>query len=91
MGTEQSLLERFWQKVHSASENIQNPRWVYILPLILFSPSLFFGLIVDDYVHYWKFHFEEASNSPLRAMDSMFVFFPSELPNAADSSPWWLV
>ena len=86
----QSYVEVFCQRVRTVCQSM-DPRWMYILPLILFSPSLFFGLIVDDYVHYWKFHFEQGSNSPLRAMDSMFVFFPSGLPNAVESSPWWLI
>lgn len=85
-----SFVARFWQKTIAFCQNLKNPQLLYVLPLILFSPSLFFGPIADDNYHYWKLHVQEPDNSPFRAAQSLFDLFPNQMHPASESIAWWV-
>ncbi|MGC6509780.1 MAG: hypothetical protein ACON4U_15255, partial [Myxococcota bacterium] len=83
-------IEQFIDNVQLICNKPNALKWITILPLVLFSPSLFFGLVSDDYFQYWNIHYNPSINSPLDLALSMFAFIPNGIPGFNELMPWWL-
>ena len=86
-----TLSERFFSWCCSFFARNNAHRYAYILPLLLFFPSLFTGLQIDDHLHYWRLHFHSKDISFWDATFYLFEFF--QAPNTAQLEegliPWW--
>ena len=90
--TPTSWSERFFARCRSFCEKKNAHRYAYFLPLVLFSPTLFLGLQMDDYIHYWRLHFVSENISFGDATWYLFEFYqaPNTLNFEKGVLPWWL-